>query len=111
MAAYQTSLQGEFDHFVHYIKNEVLNRSSSASLEEELEERLGQVRCCLLAFERYSFTGSNRVSLSVTILGAGQQLEVMAAATGGSQAMFFKVNTWGEESFLDTLVEAVENYQ
>ena len=42
MAAYQTSLQGEFDHFVHYIKNEVLNRSSSASLEEELEERLGQ---------------------------------------------------------------------
>jgi hypothetical protein len=29
--------------------------------------------------------------------------------SGGSQAMFFKVNTLGEESFLDTLSQALED--
>ena len=28
--------------------------------------------------------------------------------SGGSQAMFFKMNTWGEENFLDTLRELAE---
>ena len=27
---------------------------------------------------------------------------------GGSQAMFFKINTWGEEAFLDTLLDIVD---
>ncbi len=110
MAAYRASVQGDFDNFVHYIKDEIFHRSSSASLEEEMEESMGQVRCCVLAFERYSASGGNRVSLNVTILGEEERLELLATATGGSQALFFKINTWGEENFLDTLKQAVESY-
>lgn len=35
----------------------------------------------------------------------------MAASTGGSEAMFFKINTLGENSFLEVLKEAAEAYQ
>lgn len=69
MAAYQASVQGDFDNFVHYIKDEIFHRSSSASLEEEMEESMGQVRCCVLAFERYSASGGNRVSLNIRFWG------------------------------------------
>ena len=31
-----------------------------------------------------------------------------AITAGGSQAMFFKVNTWGEEAFLDSIRETLE---
>lgn len=31
-------------------------------------------------------------------------------SSGGSQAMFFKVNTWGEENFLETLSRSMEKY-
>ena len=54
-------------------------------------------------YERYSWTGGNRVSMNMTLVGRGQDLFLTAITSGGSQAMFFKVNTWGEEAFLDTI--------
>ena len=30
-------------------------------------------------------------------------------ASGGSQAVFFKINTWGEEAFLDTLRQVLDS--
>ena len=52
--------------------------------------------------------GGNRVSMNVTLFQAGNgPVKVCAITSGGSQAMFFKVNTWGEESFLETLNNAL----
>ena len=57
-------------------------------------------------FERYSWAGSNRVSLNVTLYeGADGTIHLSAITSGGSQAMFFKINTWGEEAFLEKLDE------
>ena len=57
-------------------------------------------------FERYSWSGGNRVSMNVTLFQSGNgPIQLSAITSGGSQAMFFKVNTLGEESFLDKLRE------
>ena len=34
-------------------------------------------------------------------------VQMSAITAGGSQALFFKINTWGEEAFLDKLRELV----
>ena len=39
----------------------------------------------------------------MTLVGDGENLFLSAITAGGSQAMFFKMNTMGEEAFLDTL--------
>lgn len=111
MASYRTELTGDFDNFVEYIKNKVMRGSLSASLEEEMEEELGGVRCCFMTFERYSFTGGNRLSLSVTVLGMEGKLKLLASAAGGSSALLFKLNTLGEHSFLELLEKKVEEYR
>ena len=50
--------------------------------------------------------GQNRVSLSITLLQVGNNpIQLSAITSGGSQAMLFKINTLGEESFLDLLKE------
>ncbi len=50
--------------------------------------------------------GGNRVSLSLTLLDDGSgKLHLIAITSGGSQAVFWKVNTFGEEAFLDKLRE------
>lgn len=42
--------------------------------------------------------------MNVTLFQAGDgPVQLSAITAGGSQAVFFKINTWGEESFLDTL--------
>ena len=42
---------------------------------------------------------------------ARDKLLLSAITSGGSQAMFFKINTFGESAFLDKLVEIVDSYQ
>ena len=59
-------------------------------------------------FERYSYMGGNRVSMNVTLVGNGCDLFLSAITSGGSSAVFFKLNTLGEESFLEKLVPIVE---
>ena len=49
---------------------------------------------------------------TVTLTDAGDGVVHLCAITaGGSQAMFFKINTLGEEAFLDKLSEAVDAYK
>ncbi|MDR0459578.1 MAG: DUF6054 family protein, partial [Coriobacteriales bacterium] len=61
-------------------------------------------------YERYSWFGQNRVSMTVTIIGQGNQLYFSAITSGGSQAVFFKLNTVGEETFLETVVRVIQQY-
>ena len=53
-----------------------------------------------------TIAGDNRVSLNVTLFqGEDGVIHLSAITSGGSQAMFFKLNTFGEEAFLDKLRE------
>ena len=96
----------DFEAIRSRIVDGILNGSMSASLEDGWDIRGNNSRCSVRVFERYSWTGENRVSMSVTLFQEGDGLVHMCAVTsGGSQATFFKINTIGEEAFLDTLRE------
>ena len=69
----------------------------------------GRVRVAVRVYERYSWSGGNRVSMNLTLVGRGRELFLSAITSGGSQAMFFKINTWGEEAFLDTLRQVLDS--
>ena len=49
--------------------------------------------------------------MPLTPVGDGEDLFLSAITSGGSQGMIFKINTLGEEAFLDTLRELAEQYQ
>jgi len=110
MAKYSVRIRGDFNRFVNYIQNEIVNGSVSASLEDFHEMRMGGTRCRVMVFERYSVMGSNRLSLNITVVGEADWLEVVAITSGGSQAMFFKINTIGEETFLEKAIEAINSF-
>ena len=106
MAKFEKTLNEDFKTLLDRIEKGILNGSISASLEDSSDFVCGDARCSVRVFERYSWLGSNRVSLSVTLFQNGDgPVHLSAIATGGSQAMFFKVNTWGEEAFLQKLKE------
>ena len=111
MAKYECRLKGSFTHFLQYLEQAILQGSASASYEEGEDYHLGETRCAIRVYERYSMVGSNRVSLSVTLLGRGEDLVLCAITSGGSQAVFFKINTLGEEAFLEQVERAVHDYE
>ena len=111
MAKYEKHLTGNFDELLELVTDGVLNGSMSASYENGSDWTNGTVRCAVRVFERYSYIGGNRVSMNVTLVGNDRDLFLSAITSGGSQAVFFKLNTLGEESFLEKLVPIVGNYK
>jgi hypothetical protein len=111
MAKYEVSLIGSFDSLLETLDREILGRSISASFQGGSDITLNNVRCAVRVYERYSVIGSNRLAANITLLGEGNNLHLSVISSGGSQAMFFKVNTWGEEAFRDKIVKIVENWR
>lgn len=106
MAKLERTLNGDFNSILKRIVDGVMGGSVSATLEDTSDFRSGDARCSVRVFERYSYAGGNRVSLSVTLFQNGDDpIRLSAITSGGSQALFFKVNTWGEEAFLEKLEE------
>ena len=102
MAKLERTITGiDVNTLAQRITEGVLAGSISASLEDQSFFTCGGVSCAVLVFERYSAVGSNRVSLNVTLFGTSERVLVSAISSGGSEALFWKLNTFGEEAFLE----------
>ena len=97
------NLAGTFEQNLRKIEEGILKSSFSATLEDSTDFFGDGSRCSVRVFERYSYFGNNRVSLNVTLFEANGDISLTAITSGGSQAIFWKVNTIGEEQFLRCL--------
>ena len=111
VAKYEKRLKGDFKSFVNHIHAHIMDSSASGSFEEQSDIIMGDARLAVRVYERYSMFGGNRVSLNVTVIGHESSIFVSAITSGGSQAVLFKVNTIGEESFLDVAVRAIDSFK
>ena len=106
MAKLERVINEDMDHLLTRIEQGILDGSISASLEDSSDYTVGDARCCHRVFERYSMIGENRVSMSIMLFQSGDSPVYLSAITsGGSQAVLFKINTWGEEAFLEKLID------
>ena len=110
MAKFECTLRGDYDQALRYFHDGILNGSMSASFEEESYFQSAGVRVTVRVYERYSMTGGNRLSMALTLVGDGEKLYLSGITAGGSRALVFKINTWGEEAFLDTLRELARRW-
>ena len=108
MAKYEKLVHGDFDQLIERIDRAIMNNSSSASFEDSSRYSAGSFRCETRVYERFSWMGGNRVSMAVTLVGTENSYHLSIITSGGSQAMFFKINTIGEEEFLNSIIQEVE---
>lgn len=111
MAALKETLCGDFNQIVSDLENAVMGGSVSATKEESVQYARDGVMCYFGIFERFSYAGGNRVSMSISLFGDDMQSDLCVVTSGGSTATFFKINTWGEETFLDTVWDCVQKYK
>lgn len=110
MAKIERELYGDFNMILNAVTNAVMSGSMSASIEETSDFYENGARCAVRVFERYSYLGGNRLSMSVTLFEANGRIFISAATTGGSQALFLKINTFGEKAFLETVRNTIEAF-
>ena len=108
MAKFEKEINANFDELLEKIEQGILKGNISANLEDSSDFKIGKSRCSVRVFERYSSMGSNRVSLSITLFqNNDEKIHLSAITSGGSQALFWKINTIGEKAFLDKLKEII----
>ena len=110
MAKYTTTVGGSLNELVTYIKYNESRLGSTITLEEEITGTADSVKYWVGTYERYAVLGENRVSLNVMLIEYSEGVKVIATASGGSQAAFFKINTWSEDNFLNDFVSIIETY-
>ena len=111
MAVYERKLKGDFDSLLNTLDKEILGRSISASFQGGSNFTTGNVRCAVRVYERYSMIGGNRLAANITLLGNGDELHLSVISSGGSQAMFFKINTFGEEAMNNKIIKIVKQWE
>ncbi len=109
MAKYERSFTGDFHAALSRLESAILDGSVSTSYEDGSDYADGDFRCAIRVYERYSWSGGNRVSLNLTLVGRGHDLFLSVITSGGSQALLFKINTWGEDAFLNTIREVADS--
>jgi hypothetical protein len=106
MAKLERTMQMDFDTLLQKIESGILSGSMSATLEASSDFQDGNSRCSVRVFERYSYAGNNRLSMSVTMYqGESGDIHLSGITAGGSQAVLLKINTIGENAFLNKLEE------
>ena len=111
MAKLERTIHADWDELTGAITKGILQGSVSASDEGSSAFCDGDARCSIQVFERYSFLGKNRVSMSVMLFQEGNgPIRLSAITAGGSQAIFIKINTFGEEAFLDMLRRVLDDF-
>lgn len=110
MSKYEAKLNCDFDVALTAIHEGIMRGSISASYENGSDYMLCGVKCAVRVYERYSAIGSNRVSLSITLISNGSGVWLSAITSGGSQAIFVKLNTFGEQAFLDCVREIAAQF-
>lgn len=112
MAIFEKTIRNQnFDTLLRKLEHAIPDSSWSAELEAGSDFKDGSARCSVRVFERYSMVGGNRLSLTLTLFQNGDEpIRLSAIAAGGSQAVFFKMNTLGEDAFLEDVKHAGGNF-
>lgn len=110
MAKYERSFQGNFEEVLSFCEKTIMDGSITVTYENGSDFVFGNTKVATRVYERYSMLGENRVSMSLTIVENEDQIGVSAITSGRSRAVFFKINTWGEEGFLETLVQSLNEF-
>ncbi|MDD4076868.1 MAG: DUF6054 family protein [Bacilli bacterium] len=108
MAKFEKHVKGNFYDILNKLEKAVMQGSISATYEDGSEYHHDGIDFAIRVYERYSYFGKNRVSLAITIVGSDGNYFVSAITSGGSQAIFFKINRWGENAFLETVRNVID---
>ncbi|MEG8104750.1 MULTISPECIES: DUF6054 family protein [Actinomyces] len=111
MATTTRTVVGQLSEVVPFLEAGVLGRSRSASAEAAVDLGTSAGGIAVRGYERFSMMGNNRVGMSVTAIQDGPYVHIVGITLGGSQAVFLKLNTIGEEEFLATLNSTISQWE
>lgn len=105
MAKYENSIVGQFEEVVNHLENDISNSGMTMNLIDESNYTVGDTKIAVRVYDKYFARNGNRASLSLTIVGHGNNIFISAIGAGGGKGILFNFSLGAE----DDMVAIVEN--
>ena len=108
MAKYEKSMTGHFEAVVERLHEDIMNSGMTMNLVDQSNCAIGDTNIAVRVYDKYFMRNGSRASLSLTVVGHGDELFISAIGAGGGQGIIFNFSL-GAESDMVAVVEASIN--
>jgi len=111
MAKYETRVTGNFDEIADCLHQDVMGSAMSINLIDQSCFEAGTVRIVTRVYDKYYMRNSSRASLTVTLVGSGNDVMVSAIGAGGGQGALFSFSWGAEENFVSAVEQSMQRWE
>jgi hypothetical protein len=108
MAKYEKVIVGQFDEIVSRLQNDIRNSGVTMNLVDESYYTVGDAKIAVQVYDKYFMRNGNRASLSLTVVGYGNDIFISAIGAGGGKGIVFNFSLGAEDSMVAIVRESVE---
>lgn len=109
MAKYEGVVVGKFSEVVNRLQNDITNSGLTMHLVDESSYSVGDTKIAVQVYDKYFMRNGNRASLSLTVVGHGNEIFISAIGAGGGQGIIFNFSLGAEDDMVAIVRESVEN--
>ena len=107
MAKYEKSMTGQFESVVKRLQEDIINSGMTMNLVDESNYASGDTNIAVRVYDKYYMRNGNRTSLSLTVVGNGNDLFISAIGAGGGQGMVFNFSLGAEDDMVSVVAASV----
>ncbi len=100
MAKYEKSMIGEFEKVITQLQDDIENRGISINLVDESNYTSGDTQIAVRVYDKYFMRNGNRASLSLTVVGNGNNIFISAIGAGGGKGVIFNFSLGAEDDLV-----------
>ncbi len=111
MAKYEKAFNGQFEEVLNCLQNDIGNSGLTMNLVDESNYTIGDTKIAVRVYDKYFMRNGNRASLSLTVVGHGNNIFISAIGAGGGQGIIFNFSLGAEDDMVAIVQESVERME
>jgi hypothetical protein len=111
MAKYEKTMTGQFESIVNRLQEDIINSGITMNLVDESNYTFGDANIAVRAYDKYFMRNGNRASLSLTVVGHGNDIFISAIGAGGGQGIIFNFSLGAEDDMVAVVEESVNRIE
>lgn len=108
MAKYERNIMGQFEEVINRLQNDIDNSGVTMNLVDESNYTSGDTKIAVRVYDKYFMRNGNRASLSLTVVGRGNDIFISAIGAGGGQGIIFNFSLGAEEDMVAIVRRSLE---
>lgn len=111
MAKYEKVIMGQFEQVVNYLQKDIERSAMTMNLVEASNYSSGQTNIAVRVYDKYFMRNESRASLSLTVVGDGNEVFISAIGAGGGKGIFFNFSLGAEDDMVEVVRRSVERME